>query len=111
MTSKASPSRSLSVLNRSLGAIGSPLKRSPSAHRPSSAARFSMTFISPSDRPGSRFCLAVKPIGTDGWLSTGASTLSSTAAASAKPPEKHCPITPTPLLPVFSLRSRASARR
>jgi len=61
----------LSVLNRSLGAIGSPLKRSPSAHRPSSAARFSMTFISPSDRPGSRFCLGVKPIGSDGWLIIG----------------------------------------
>ena len=89
MTSKLSPKRSLSVVNRCAGAIGSPLNRSPSAHSPPSAARFSMTFISPSENPGSRLCAAVSAIGTDGWLITEASTLSSTAAASANPPVKH----------------------
>lgn len=60
--------------------------------------------------PGSRFIAGVRANGTDGWLSTGASTLSSTAAASAKPPEKHWPITPTPLPGVAAFQIRASAR-
>ncbi len=47
----------------------------------------------------------------DGWLSTGALTASSTAAASAKPPVKHIPITPTPRPGVRAARSAATARR
>ena len=81
MTSNASPSRSFSVLKRWLGDSGSSLNRRPSAHSPSLATRCSTIFNSSSDRPGSLFCLAVSPIGRDGWLSTGANTLSSTAAA------------------------------
>ena len=46
--------------------------------------------------PGIAPLAGVNGNGTDGWLSTGASTLSSTAAANAKPPVKHMPITPTP---------------
>ena len=34
--------------------------------------------------------------GSEGWLSTGARTTSSTIMASANPPVKHIPTTPTP---------------
>ena len=47
--------------------------------------------------------------GSDGWLATGARTAGSTAAASAKPPVKHMPITPDPGPPSGSCRCRASA--
>ena len=47
---------------------------------------------------------------SDGWLPTGARTAGSTADASAKPPLKHMPITPTPRPPARPCRSRASAR-
>ena len=70
-----------------------------------------MTFSSASESPGSRRCRGVSGNGSDGWLMTGASTLSSTAAARAKPPVKHWPMTPTPLPGVEAFRSRASARR
>ena len=48
--------------------------------------------------------------GSDGWLSTGATSLSSTIIASAKPPVKHIPTAPTPGPPHCSCTSRASAR-
>ena len=48
--------------------------------------------------------------GSDGWLSTGASTASSTIIPSANPPVKHMPTTPTPGPPQRSCSCRASAR-
>ena len=48
--------------------------------------------------------------GSDGWLSTGASTMSSTIMASAKPPVKHMPTTPTPGPPQRSCSEAASLR-
>ena len=48
--------------------------------------------------------------GSDGWLSTGASTTSSTIMASAKPPVKHMPTTPTPGPPQRSCSAAASLR-
>ncbi len=48
--------------------------------------------------------------GSDGWLSTGASTMSSTIIASAKPPVKHMPMTPMPGPPQRSCSARASWR-
>ena len=48
--------------------------------------------------------------GSDGWLSTGASTMSSTIIASAKPPVKHMPTTPTPGPPQRSCSAAASLR-
>ena len=49
--------------------------------------------------------------GMDGWLSTGATMMSSTIIPSAKPPLKHMPTAPTPGPPTSSWRLRASARR
>ena len=48
--------------------------------------------------------------GSEGWLSTGASTTSSTIMASAKPPVKHMPTTPTPGPPQRSCSAAASLR-
>ena len=48
--------------------------------------------------------------GSDGWLSTGASTMSSTIMARAKPPVKHMPTTPTPGPPQRSCSAAASLR-
>ena len=48
--------------------------------------------------------------GSEGWLSTGASTMSSTIMASAKPPVKHMPTTPTPGPPQRSCSAAASLR-
>ena len=48
--------------------------------------------------------------GSDGWLSTGASTTSSTIMASANPPVKHMPTTPTPGPPQRSCSAAASLR-
>ena len=48
--------------------------------------------------------------GCEGWLSTGASTKSSTIMASAKPPVKHMPTTPTPGPPQRSCSDLASGR-
>ena len=67
MTSNASPNRSLSVLNRSTGAMRSSLNRRPIAHNPSLAARRSTIFNSASERPGSRRCFGVNGSGSD-WL-------------------------------------------
>ena len=61
--------------------------------------------------PGSAMRRAPSGNGTDGWLATAASTESSTAAASAKPPVKHMPMTPTPAPGVRAFRSAATARR
>ena len=47
--------------------------------------------------------------GSDGWLSTGASMMSSTYG-DAKPPVKHIPTTPTPGPPQRSCSEAASLR-
>ena len=60
--------------------------------------------------PRSRLCAPLTGNGTDGWLPTGARTAGSTAEASAKPPLKHMPMTPTPRPPTSPCRCRASAR-
>ena len=95
MTVKASPSRCCSAAKRRSGEMQSPLNRSPSTHRPSSRARLLTAVISPSPNGIER-----PPHGTangsDGWLSTGAATAGLIAAASANPPVKHIPMTPTP---------------
>jgi hypothetical protein len=91
MTSNASPRRS-EVWNRSAGTIGSPLNRSPSAQTLlGGAALDDLQLLRESRDRG-----AVPPSrrGTDGCAAPGQHA-SSTAAASAKPPEKHCPITDT----------------
>ena len=72
--------------------------------------RSAMTACSRSDIPRSRFRAAPIGNGTDGWLPTDARTAGSTAAASAKPPLKHIPMTPTPGPPAVPCRRRASAR-
>ena len=53
-----------------------------------------------------------RPIGAGraGWLSTGASTRSSTAMARANPPVKHMPTAPTPRPPHSACARAASAR-
>ncbi len=48
--------------------------------------------------------------GSDGWLRTGANTMSSTIIARAKPPVKHIPMTPTPGPPLRSCSALASLR-
>ncbi len=48
--------------------------------------------------------------GNDGWLRTGATTVSSTIIASANPPVKHMPTTPTPGPPHRLCSSAAKAR-
>ena len=48
--------------------------------------------------------------GRDGWLRTGASTTSSTIMASANPPVKHIPTTPTPGPPQCACSAAASLR-
>ena len=48
--------------------------------------------------------------GSDGWLSTGARTTSSTIIANAKPPVKHMPTAPTPGPPQRSCSAAASLR-
>ncbi len=48
--------------------------------------------------------------GSDGWLSTGATTASSTIMARANPPVRHMPTAPTPGPPQRSCSWRASAR-
>ena len=48
--------------------------------------------------------------GSDGWLSTGATTTSSTIMPRAKPPVKHIPTAPTPGPPHRMCSSRARAR-
>ena len=48
--------------------------------------------------------------GSEGWLSTGARTMSSTIIARAKPPVKHIPTTPTPGPPQRSCSAAANLR-
>ena len=48
--------------------------------------------------------------GSEGWLSTGARTTSSTIIAKAKPPVKHMPTTPTPGPAQRSCSAAASLR-
>ena len=58
----------------------------------------------------SALCLLPIGKGSDGWLKTGARTTSSTIIASAKPPVKHIPTTPTPGPPQRSCSDAASLR-
>ena len=53
---------------------------------------------------------AVIANGADGWLSTGASMVSSTIMPSANPPVKHMPTAPTPGPPHSAWASAASRR-
>ncbi|SHZ99804.1 Uncharacterised protein [Mycobacteroides abscessus subsp. abscessus] len=52
----------------------------------------------------------LRPNGSEGCDSTGASSLSSAAMASAYPPVKHMPMAPTPGPPLRSCSFCASAR-
>ena len=47
--------------------------------------------------------------GSEGWLSTGATTTGSTIMPRAKPPVRHIPTAPTPGPPQRSCHSRLSA--
>ena len=58
----------------------------------------------------SALCFLESGNGSDGWLRTGARTTSSTIMASAKPPVKHMPTTPTPGPPQRSCSAAASLR-
>ncbi len=48
--------------------------------------------------------------GSEGWLRTGASMMSSTIIANANPPVKHMPMAPTPGPPQRSCSALASWR-
>jgi len=76
------------VAKRSAGDLRSSLNRRPTALTVPLVVLSMTAPSSPSDTQGSRRCAGVIGNGTAGWLSTDASTTSSTAAASAKPPVK-----------------------
>ncbi len=96
--------------NRARGEPESSLKRSPSAQTSPALARSAMRSNSSGDTVASMRLALLIGNGTPGWLTTDASTVSSTAAASANPPVKHMPITPTPLPGARAARSAATAR-
>src|SRR5690606_41374782 len=77
---------------------------------PDPATRSATAASSPAETPASRRRARLVGNGSAGSLRTGAITDSSAAAARAKPPVKHMPMTPTPLPGVPAFRSRASAR-
>jgi hypothetical protein len=110
MTSKASPSRERIAAIRSSGTARSLVNRSPSTHRPS-LVRAATASSSAAETHGSFRRLREIGIGVEGWLITGAITDGSTAVASAKPPVKHMPMTPTPRPGVRPARSAANALR
>ena len=110
MARQPSPNACSSAANRSPGDIESSVKRSPSRHSPSLRMRCWIVAASGSDMPRSRLRAEPSGSGSEGWLATGARTAGSTAAASAKPPVKHMPITPTPGPPACACSERASAR-
>ena len=95
MPSKDAPSVARRVSNRSPGQPRSLVNRSPSTRRPS-FARAVIVQRSSASRP--RAARPRRPIGAGmaGWLMTDATTDGSSAVASAKPPVKHIPTTPTP---------------
>src|SRR5665811_1289220 len=105
---KPSPNTSRRCSNRSGGLCRSPVKRNPKTHVPA-ATRSWTTLRSASEIP--RPFLWLLPIGNgrDGWLSTGATTTSSTIMASANPPVKHIPTTPTPGPPQVACSALAKA--
>ena len=86
------------------------MNRKPSTQTPSSAQRSFTRSRSASLMPRSDLRFLPIPKGSDGWDSTGASTVSSTIMARANPPVKHMPTTPTPGPPHTSCSWRASAR-
>ena len=103
---KLSPSACFRVANRSPGTRASPVKRSPSTGQPLAATVASSSALSPADA----FRAPPRPNGRLGWLSTGATTVSSSSLASPKPPVKHMPTNPMPGPPWRPWRSRARAR-
>ena len=110
MARQPSPNAAPSAANRSPGDIPSSVKRNPSRHSPSLRTRSAIAVASRSDMPRSLRRPAPRGSGSEGWLATGARTAGSTAAASANPPVKHMPITPTPGPPARPCSDRASAR-
>ena len=108
--SKPLPNSRRSESNRSAGTSGSAVKRRPNTPQPDCARLFAIS------RSASLMCSAARwladtPIGSEGWLSTGAITVSSTIIAIAKFPVRHIPSAPTPGPPHSECVSRASARR
>ena len=80
------------------------MRQAPAAARSFTRARSAS--LTPTARRRDR----VTPNGSDGWLSTGASIVSSTIIPSAKPPVKHMPTAPTPGPPHSAWASAASRR-
>ena len=107
---KFSPSSRRNDSNRAGGTSLSPVKRRPSTQMSSESTRSRTAIRSASDSPRSALRLAPTVIGSDGWLSTGASISGSVAIARANPPVKHMPTAPTPGPPWRSWHWRASAR-
>ena len=105
----ASPSSRRKVAKRSSKQNGSLLNRRPSTHVPSDVRSLTRA-RSASEIPTSALNFFDNGKGSDGWLSTGASTMSSTIMANAKPPVKHMPTTPTPGPPHRSCSAAASLR-
>jgi hypothetical protein len=83
------------VSNRSGGQPRSLVNRSPSTRR-LSFARSVIVARSSASRPGAARPRSPIGAGMAGWLMTDATTDGSSAVASAKPPVKHIPTTPTP---------------
>ena len=106
---KASPSSRFKVAKRASKQNGSLEKRNPKRQVPS-AARSLTRARSASEMPTSALNFFDNGNGSDGWLSTGASTMSSTIMARAKPPVKHMPTTPTPGPPQRSCSAAANLR-
>src|ERR1700677_3954163 len=98
-----SPNRALKVSKRTCRHSVSPSNRHALIVNPSAAIRDLIRVISLGDAS----IPAGLPDGKDGWLSTGATTLGSTAMFNANPPVRHMPITPTPLPPHSLNRHRA----
>ena len=101
----------LEGLEPSPGDSGSSLNRKPSAHSPSLAARCSTIFSSASDSPGSRSLLRRQPYRQRRLAQHRRQHAVVDGGREREAAGEHWPITPTPLPGVFSLRSRASARR
>jgi hypothetical protein len=85
------------------------VKRRPSTFAPPAQRSFTTA------RSLSEMCIPARrsrPMGngSEGWLSTGATTAGSTMSESAKLPVKHMPMAPTPLPPSSLCTCRQSAR-
>ncbi len=85
------------------------MNRRPSTSHPAAARAFTAA-RSIGDRPIALRRDFETAIGSDGWLSTGATVVSSSIIPSAKPPVKHMPTAPTPGPPHSVCTCFASAR-